>query len=147
MINTVFKTKRAIIGLCNRELGTYFLRKYNDKKQKWHLTNKDFGLNMKNTYAGKRGLGVLNMYAVIDEPYLYKYALSYYTACLADSFLEKDLIKHITQFSVNKYHAKKLVINVLKNKNMIKYAFEGCIKILRNLDKIDFDTYTLDASP
>ena len=139
--NTIFNSKKAIIALCNRELGTYFIKSFNNKNQPWYKNKKQYKLskNKKLLLQIKRGLGVINMYTVIDKPYLFKYALSYYTACLCDTFLKKDLIKHIEQFTINKYHAKKLVTNVLYDKNTIKFAFEGCVEILRNLNKINFD--------
>lgn len=37
-------TKNTIEGVMNHEIGTHFLRKYNDRNQKWFKERKKFGL-------------------------------------------------------------------------------------------------------
>jgi hypothetical protein len=35
----------TIEGVLNHEVGTHFIRKYNDRMQKWHKDRKKFGLS------------------------------------------------------------------------------------------------------
>lgn len=81
-----------IIGLLHHEIGTHFIRKFNDRKQKWHGKKQ---YDIKNCIVTEEGLACVNQ--MIEKAqmknkskFLYKAALNYYTAYQAStmSFVE-----------------------------------------------------------
>lgn len=89
-----------IIGLLHHEIGTHFIRKFNDRKQKWHGKKQ---YDIKNCIVTEEGLACVNQ--MIEKAqmknkskFFYKAALNYYTAYQAStmSFVElyNDLIAY-----------------------------------------------------
>ena len=85
--------QKRMIGVMHHEIGTHFLRKYNDKYQIWWGKRKQF--EMKPCIATEEGLASINQlyeHALKGgpKPYLYRGALNYYACCKAAemSFVE-----------------------------------------------------------
>ncbi len=94
--------KNRIIDVLNHEIGTHFLRKYNDQFQLWHGGRCRLGL--RSYIATEEGLASLNQIyeqAVKPgaKPFLFRSALYYYTCCRASelSFVElyQDLERYV----------------------------------------------------
>lgn len=73
----------------NHEIGTHFLRKYNEKYQKWYKDKKKYNLSpYLKTEEGLAALNQLTSYVVQETipPLLYRAALLYYCCCLASKY-------------------------------------------------------------
>lgn len=77
------------MGVLHHEIGTHFIRRFNEVQQVWHGKRKKYGL--KSCMAIEEGLGCINM--VLEQCkrtegniFLYKPALNYY-ACYKASEL------------------------------------------------------------
>lgn len=95
--------ENTIRGVLNHEIGTHFIRKYNNRLQKWHKERKKYGLDAFLKY--EEGLAALNQLyeTACNEdnsypPMLYPSALHYYSCYQASrmSFSElfNDLIRY-----------------------------------------------------
>jgi hypothetical protein len=85
--------KKTIICLLNHEVGTHFLRKYNDRKQIWYEKRKKYKLkNFMITEEGLAGINMLYEQAISApfKPFLFQSALNYVTSFYASymSFVE-----------------------------------------------------------
>ena len=85
----------------NHEIGTHFLRKYNEKSQKWYKRRKKFHLSP--YLQTEEGLAVLNQLIsfIMDKtipPLLYKAALLYYCCCLAVKFSFSKIYEIMAKF-------------------------------------------------
>ena len=85
--------KRSIICLLNHEIGTHFLRKYNDRRQIWFEKRRKYKL--KKYLVTEEGLATINMLyeqaiCAPFKPFLFQAALNYYSSYLASymSFVE-----------------------------------------------------------
>jgi hypothetical protein len=74
-------TKYTIEGVLNHEIGTHFLRKFNDRSQKWFKERKKYNLGQ--YLETEEGLAALNQMIpfIIDGTYLalHKESLRFYT--------------------------------------------------------------------
>jgi hypothetical protein len=78
--------REYIICLLNHEIGTHFLRKFNDRQQIWFEKRKKYKL--KKYISTEEGLATLNMLyeqAICSpfKPFLFQAALNYFSAYLA----------------------------------------------------------------
>lgn len=78
--------EKRMTGVMHHEIGTHFLRKYNDKYQIWWGKRRNY--EMKPCIATEEGLASINQlyeHALKGDPkpYLYKGALNYYACCKA----------------------------------------------------------------
>ncbi len=94
--------RNRIVGVLNHEIGTHFLRNYNDMSQPWFCARKKNHLkNYLNTEEGLASLNQLCHVALSDAapPFLFQCALYYYTcnSAINKSFVElfDDLAKYI----------------------------------------------------
>ena len=85
--------ENTIEGVMNHEIGTHFIRKFNDKNQKWYKDRKKY--NVTSPYlTTEEGLASLNQLVsyVMEEnepripPLLYRAALLYYCCFLASKY-------------------------------------------------------------
>ena len=81
----------------NHELGTHFMRRFNESSQPWHKHRGSFGLQS-DVITTEEGLACLNTH-LGSNPWLWKAALHYYAVCGAArmSFVElfADLAKYL----------------------------------------------------
>jgi len=91
-----------MLGVLHHEIGSHFLRRFNEVQQVWHNERKKYGL--KSTVTIEEGSGCINMMLEqAKDPkkytYLFKPALNYYMCCKASemSFVEMfhDLEKYV----------------------------------------------------
>jgi hypothetical protein len=141
--------KNRIQGVLDHEIGTHFLRKYNDNLQVWSSCRRKYDLRAYMTT--EEGFAVLNQLVstVIQgrDPYLFKAALNYYSAYKAHyiSFAElyKDLEKYIDS-PKRRFRAclrvKRGVVYTGRPGGLYKdqIYLEGAVKILRKRKEIDF---------
>jgi len=141
--------KNRIQGVLDHEIGTHFLRKYNDNLQVWSNCRKKYDLRAYMTT--EEGFAVLNQLVSTvmqgKDPYLFKAALNYYSAYKAHymSFAElyKDLEKYIDS-PKRRFRAclrvKRGVVYTGRPGGLYKdqIYLEGAVKILRKRKEIDF---------
>ena len=89
--------KFTIEGVLNHEIGTHFIRKYNDRGQKWYKERKKYNLDS-NYLETEEGLAALNQLVpfVLDNtvpPLLFRAALLYLGCFLAAKVSFCELFK------------------------------------------------------
>ena len=77
-----YRTDR-IIAMLHHEIGTHFLRKINDKKQKWHGKKDKYDIS--SCIQTEEGLAVVNQYVEYalnptKKGFFYRGAINYYAA-------------------------------------------------------------------
>lgn len=154
--------RNRVIDVLNHEIGTHFLRKYNDQYQPWHGGRRRLG--MKSCIATEEGLASLNQ--IYEQalfptarPFLFKSALYYYTCCRAAemSFVQlyQDLERYVDD-PKRRYRNARLLYDrfriCLRAKRGLsdaaklggyykdKVYFEGAVKILQRRRTIDVTT-------
>ncbi|KRW99693.1 hypothetical protein PPERSA_03494 [Pseudocohnilembus persalinus] len=96
--------KGRITGVMNHEIGTHFIRKFNNSLQKWSKKRKPYGLQ---PYMKiEEGLAGLNTHLeqVWDpntKPFLYHMALHYYAQYMASQVSFSDLYKDLEKYIQN----------------------------------------------
>eukprot|EP00826_Nyctotherus_ovalis_P042100 TRINITY_DN4297_c0_g2_i1.p1 TRINITY_DN4297_c0_g2~~TRINITY_DN4297_c0_g2_i1.p1 ORF type:complete len:507 (-),score=120.35 TRINITY_DN4297_c0_g2_i1:51-1571(-) len=141
--------RNRIQGVLDHEIGTHFLRKYNDNLQVWSNCRRKH--NLRPYMITEEGFAALNQLVRTvkegGEPYLFKAALNYYSAYRAHglSFAElyKDLEKYI-DCPKRRFRAclrvKRGVVYTGRPGGLYKdqIYLEGAVKILRKRKEIDF---------
>eukprot|EP01016_Furgasonia_blochmanni_P056002 TRINITY_DN945_c0_g1_i4.p1 TRINITY_DN945_c0_g1~~TRINITY_DN945_c0_g1_i4.p1 ORF type:complete len:697 (+),score=142.21 TRINITY_DN945_c0_g1_i4:965-3055(+) len=145
----LYREKR-IKGVMHHEIGTHFIRKYNDKKQAWYKNRKKF--EMKPYLIIEEGLAALNQTIEIaadfrQKPYLFNAALHYYSAYMSSvkgfQELYEDLGKYIRDHDKRWrecVRVKRGLQDTSKLQGMYKdqVYLRGAVDILKNRKKIDF---------
>jgi len=142
--------EHRIRGVLNHEIGTHFIRKFNDRNQPWFKNRKKFDL--KPYIIIEEGLAALNQ--TLDsandpkrKPYLYNAALHYYSAYMASLLgfeeLFNDLEKYIrdpTKRWKECVRVKRGTVDTGQIGGMYKdqVYLRGAIEILKYRKKIDF---------
>ncbi|KAJ4460899.1 hypothetical protein PAPYR_2740 [Paratrimastix pyriformis] len=85
-----------ILGVCQHEIGTHFLRRVNDSKQPWNKHRKRYGL--KNPLVTEEGLACLNTHIGGADQHLYQAALHYYSAIMASRLSFAELFAQLEPF-------------------------------------------------
>ena len=93
--------KRYIICLLNHEIGTHYLRKYNERNQIWFEKRKKYKL--KKYLTTEEGLAALNMLyeQAVNPPYkpfLFQAALNYFSAYLASYLGFSELFNTLKKY-------------------------------------------------
>lgn len=93
--------RNYIICLLNHEVGTHFLRKYNERQQVWSEKRKKYKL--KKYLATEEGLAAINMLyehavCVPFKPFLFQAALNYLSAYLASQMGFADLFAKLRKY-------------------------------------------------
>ncbi len=90
-----------MMGVLHHEIGTHFLRKYNDKLMPWAKDRKKYDL--KPSIATEEGFASINQ--MFDQavnprqkPFLYRGALTYYSGYLASTGSFADVYKAILKY-------------------------------------------------
>ncbi|KRX01415.1 hypothetical protein PPERSA_01318 [Pseudocohnilembus persalinus] len=139
-----------ISGVLNHEIGTHFLRKFNDKQQKWHKNRKKYDLEVHSKV--EEGLASVNqLYELAldpnKKPYLFKAALHYYASVQASNLSFQDLYQDLEKYIKNPEDRWKECVRVKRgvgdtSQKMGQYKdqiyLRGAVKILQNIDKINF---------
>jgi hypothetical protein len=90
--------------LLNHEIGTHFLRKYNERKQIWFQDRKKYKLG---TYIQtEEGLAAINMLYEQSQnspykPFLFQASLNYFSAYLASFMSFKELFQTLKKYIHN----------------------------------------------
>lgn len=99
----------------HHELGTHYIRRINEKNQVWHNNRKKY--EMKNCIVTEEGLACIN--ALYDtaldkqfKPFLYKYALYYYSSYLASTMSFVELYNELEKYVDNPKRRWKNVLRV-----------------------------------
>ena len=87
-----------IMGVLDHEIGTHYLRKFNESQQKWYK-KKEF-YQMSTCIATEEGLASIhgNIQTVLDsksKPYLFSQAIRYYATFMAQYMGFSDLFKDL----------------------------------------------------
>jgi hypothetical protein len=142
--------EHRIRGVLNHEIGTHFIRKYNDRLQPWFKNRKKFDL--KPYIIIEEGLAALNqtLDAATDskrKPYLFNAALHYYSAYIASLMSFEELFHDLEKYISDPMKRWKECVRVKRGctdtaqtGGMYKdqVYLRGAIEILKNRKKIDF---------
>lgn len=146
-----FLRERGILCIADHEIGTHFIRSYNDGLQPWFSNRQQFGLHKLsslNLLQTEEGLATLNTLLKAKSKYLYYPALLYYTASKGEEMTFHELFDHLKRYIIDSEMRWKYVMRVkryLPDPNMKggsgkdQCYFKGAVDILQNLDEIDFD--------
>ena len=98
--------EHRIQGVLNHEIGTHFLRKFNDRNQPWFKCRKKFEL--KPYIITEEGLAALNQMldAANDmrlKPYLFNAALHYYSAYVSSILSFEELFQVLEKYIKDPY--------------------------------------------
>lgn len=135
-------SKIGINALCAHEVGTHLIRSYNDVRQPWAHCRHDFGVSNKSLRMSKQieeGFAKLNEVIQTSSPSLYRSALRYYITSLVHEMTEEELIVHVEKYFIDTQKVQRLIRRVKMVQGKIQIYFEGCVRILQNIDSIDFD--------
>jgi len=142
--------ENTIMGVMHHEIGTHYIRKYNDRLQPWFKNRKKYDL--KPYLIIEEGLAALNQTlqttgGVRRPPYLFNAALHYYS-CYMSSILGfealfNDLEKYIKNASKRWkecVRVKRGIIDTSRSGGMYKdqVYLRGAIEILHKRKKLDF---------
>ena len=139
-----------LIDVMNHEIGTHFLRKFNDRKQIWFKNRQKFAL--KDYLVVEEGLASINQTyeqatSPTSYPFLFQAALHYYAAFLASSLSFQELYARLLKYISDPVKLWRECVRVKRGfkdtsakGGMYKdqVYLRGCIEILRNRKKIDF---------
>ncbi|KAL5106095.1 Synaptotagmin-like protein 4 [Taenia crassiceps] len=142
--------EQGILSLLDHELGTHYLRSYNDGTQVWYMKRKEFELTSSNSrelMTIEEGLACLHTAFHGRYPYLGIPALLYYGACMAEYLPFKDLYQHLSKYVKSEDQLWKHCMRVKRclpcqndcgGYGKDQRYFEGAIAILRDQNNIDF---------
>ncbi|VDK38597.1 unnamed protein product [Taenia asiatica] len=142
--------EQGILSLLDHELGTHYLRSYNDGTQAWYMKRKEFELTASNSselMTIEEGLACLHTAFHGRYPYLGIPALLYYGACMAEYLPFKDLYQHLSKYVKSEEQLWKHCMRVKRclpcqndcgGYGKDQRYFEGAIAILRDQNNIDF---------
>lgn len=139
-----------LIDVLNHEIGTHYLRKFNDRKQIWFRNRQKFQL--KDYLVVEEGLASINQtfeQATNSKgiPFLFQAALHYFAAYLASFMSFQELYGSLQRYISDPLklwrecvRVKRGLQDTSKRGGMYKdqVYLRGCIEILRNRKKIDF---------
>lgn len=138
------------MGVLHHEIGTHFLRKYNEKFQCWYKKREKYEL--KNCIQTEEGFASINQLFEMckddtKKPFLFKAALNYYSAYMASKMSFVDLFNDLEKYIDNPKRRWKCVVRVKRGimdtgeagglyKDQV--YLEGAIQILQDRQNIDF---------
>ena len=142
--------EHRLIDVFNHEIGTHYLRKFNDRKQPWFKNRQKYQL--KDYLIIEEGLASINQTfeqaATQDgSPFLFQAALHYYAAYLASQMSFEQLYARLRTYISDPVKLWRECVRVKRglqdtstSGGMYKdqVYLRGCIDILRNRHKIDF---------
>jgi len=154
--------KKYIQGVLDHEIGTHFLRKYNNQFQPWKKQRQK--LKLKKYISTEEGLASLNqLFHIVFfsipyhksktlnnemKPFLYKPALYYFACCQSEHMSFVELFESLAKYVDNPKRRFKICVRAkrgLENTSMSgglykdKAYFEGAVKILQKRREIDFE--------
>ena len=142
-----------MVGVLHHEIGSHFLRRFNEVQQPWHNERKKFGL--KSTVTIEEGSGCINMMLEqAKDPakytYLFKPALNYYMCCKASELSFSELFKDLEKYVDNPRQRYKYVLRVKRGLNDTskpgglykdQVYLEGALKLLEHRRDIDWQGF------
>ncbi|XP_071956157.1 microtubule-associated tyrosine carboxypeptidase 1-like [Antedon mediterranea] len=146
----MFLREHGIVCLADHEIGTHYLRMYNDGLQPWFSQRQQFGigrLRSKKLLETEEGLATINTLLKAKHQLLWKPALLYYTACKSLEMSFQQLYDHLGTYVRDSNYRWKLVMRVkrvLDDVNDVggygkdQCYFTGAVQLLRNIDETDF---------
>ena len=142
-----------MIGVLHHEIGSHFLRRFNEVQQPWHNERKKFGL--KSTVTIEEGSGCINM--MLEQAknpnkytYLFKPALNYYMCCKASELSFSELFKDLEGYVDNPKQRYKYVLRVKRGLSDTSQPgglykdqvyLEGALKLLEHRREIDWQGF------
>ncbi|XP_052251711.1 putative tyrosine carboxypeptidase MATCAP2 isoform X2 [Dreissena polymorpha] len=134
-------------GLLRHEIGTHYLRSYNNKFQEWYnwKVRKDLGIKPAN--PTEEGLASLHSVLLRKDPCLWRISLLYYVAYKSAFMSLKDLFHDLSQYVSDPVarwdyclRAKRGQVDTSKPGGFCKdqVYLEGALQILKNRRQIDF---------
>ncbi|GFO03518.1 importin subunit alpha-1-like [Plakobranchus ocellatus] len=145
-----YMRESGIKCLMDHEIGTHFFRLINDGFQPWFSDRTRFDLRSMGSFEGQcteEGLASIHTSLRGRVRLLWSPALAYYTACKAAEMSFKELFDHLGRYTSNIDFRWKQVMRVKRGladpRDLGGFGndqcyFEGAVKILRNMDNIDF---------
>ena len=108
--------------LLNHEIGTHFLRKYNDRRQIWYQDRKKYKLG--SYIQTEEGLAAINMLYEQSQnkpfkPFLFQAALNYFSAYLASYMSFEELFKTLKKYIHNEDKLWRQCMRVKRGKTLI----------------------------
>lgn len=134
-------------GLLRHEIGTHYLRSYNNKYQDWYNWKIRKELGMKPANPTEEGLASLHSVLLRKEPCLWRIALLYYVAYKAAFLSLKDLFRDLGQFVSDPYVRWDYCIRAKRGQGDTSMPggfckdqvyLEGALQLLKNRKHIDF---------
>lgn len=139
-----------IVTMLNHEIGTHFIRRLNDKKQKWY--GKKDKYDIRSWIMTEEGFAVVNQYCEHalnpkKRPYFYKAALNYYAAYQAGVMSFSELYKDLEQYIDDPYRRWNFTLRVKRGLTDTSIPgglykdqvyLEGAFKILKDRKNINF---------
>ena len=115
-----------MLGVMHHEIGTHFLRKYNDKFQIWSGKRKQY--EMKPCIATEEGLASINQLcdhalAGAPKPYLYKGAINYYACCKAAEMSFVQLFEEMGKY----------IDDPFRRQGWLKCRWKHCLRVKRGM--------------
>lgn len=147
--NMPYLRERGIIALANHEVGTHFVRFYNDALQPWSTNRKNYKLRKRGNVVGlhtEEGLASLATLYSSNCKLLYKAALHYYAACMASVMGFRELYEHLQGIEPETEPRWRLVYRIKRSlgaEELGGYGKDQCylagaVKILLNRRKLNF---------
>ncbi|GFS14271.1 hypothetical protein ElyMa_004903400 [Elysia marginata] len=146
-----YMRESGIKCLMDHEIGTHFFRLINDGFQPWFSDRTRFDLRGMGSFEGQcteEGLASIHTSLRGRVRLLWSPALAYYAACKAAEMSFKELFDHLGRYTSNIDFRWKQVMRVKRGladpRDLGGFGndqcyFEGAVKILRNMDNIDFN--------
>ncbi|XP_060553320.1 putative tyrosine carboxypeptidase MATCAP2 [Ruditapes philippinarum] len=134
-------------GLLRHEIGTHYLRSYNNKMQEWWNWKVRKELGMKPANPTEEGLASLHSVLLRKDPNLWRIALLYYVSYKSAFLSLKELFKDLGQFVSDPYVRWDYCIRAKRGQGDTstpggfckdQVYLEGALQILKNRKNIDF---------
>lgn len=137
-----------LYGVIDHEIGTHFMRKFNERMQVWHKKRDKWEL--KSCIQTEEGFACVNQLVRTawdgKHPFLYRSALNYYSAFMASKMSFVELFEDIEKYIDSKMSRWKFVLRL--KRGLIETSepgglykdqcyLEGAVQFLQNRHTID----------
>ncbi|XP_075900132.1 microtubule-associated tyrosine carboxypeptidase 1 isoform X2 [Nelusetta ayraudi] len=150
-INLAGARQHWLEGMLRHEIGTHYLRGFNNNLQPWATSEGRKQMGLKPANPTEEGLASLHSVLLRKQPYLWRAALLYYTVFHAASMSFSQLFGHIGRFVQDPDVRWEYCLRAKRGQtdtsqpgcfSKDQVYLDGILRILRHRRSIDFKTLT-----
>ena len=137
-------------GVLDHEIGTHYLRRWNDSQQPWFGKKKEFHFHPH--LETEEGLAILHQFLTMEHKYLWLMALHYYAVYWGSKLTFAELFKHLAKYIDSKERRWRVCLRVKRGvkDTSVPEVFtkdqiylKGVVKVLSWLEKNNYEAERL----